>query len=126
MVLSASDLPAIYSLLTNSLSADESVRKPAETALSQLESRPGFCSCLMVVFLIFHILRVFSLNRKSVVYACFYGFSYREFFFVCVCVCFFLFFLLKAVVNAGGDNCQRFSGSCGCSVNGFGVFQEWR
>lgn len=49
MALSASDLPAMYSLLTNSLSADESVRKPAEAALSQSESRPGFCSCLMEV-----------------------------------------------------------------------------
>ncbi|RVW31958.1 hypothetical protein CK203_112775 [Vitis vinifera] len=51
MALSASDLPAMYSLLTNSLSADESVRKPAEAALSQSESRPGFCSCLMVMSL---------------------------------------------------------------------------
>uniref|UniRef100_A0A2P2M4B4 Uncharacterized protein MANES_09G106500 n=1 Tax=Rhizophora mucronata TaxID=61149 RepID=A0A2P2M4B4_RHIMU len=49
MALSASDLPAIYSLLTNSMSGDERVRKPAETALSQLESRPGFCFCLMEV-----------------------------------------------------------------------------
>ncbi|XP_043815485.1 importin-11 isoform X2 [Manihot esculenta] len=49
MALSASDLPAIYSLLTNSMSGDESVRKPAEAALSQSESRPGFCSCLMEV-----------------------------------------------------------------------------
>ncbi|RVW83990.1 hypothetical protein CK203_047348 [Vitis vinifera] len=52
MALSASDLPAMYSLLTNSLSADESVRKPAEAALSQSESRPGFCSCLMVMSLV--------------------------------------------------------------------------
>ncbi|KAJ8753768.1 hypothetical protein K2173_000022 [Erythroxylum novogranatense] len=49
MALSASDLPAIYSLLANSLSGDERVRKPAEAALSQSESRPGFCSCLMEV-----------------------------------------------------------------------------
>ncbi|KAM7265594.1 hypothetical protein ACFE04_003277 [Oxalis oulophora] len=49
MALSASDLPAIYSLLTNSMSQDESVRKPSEAALSQSESRPGFCSCLMEV-----------------------------------------------------------------------------
>jgi hypothetical protein len=48
MALSASDLGTIYSLLTNSMSGDESVRKPAEAALSQFESRPGFCSCLMV------------------------------------------------------------------------------
>lgn len=49
MALSASDLGTIYSLLTNSMSGDESVRKPAEAALSQFESRPGFCSCLMEV-----------------------------------------------------------------------------
>ena len=49
MALSASDLPAMYSLLANSMSGDESVRKPAESALSQSESRPGFCSCLMVL-----------------------------------------------------------------------------
>ncbi|XXG39720.1 hypothetical protein AAC387_Pa01g0606 [Persea americana] len=49
MALSASDLPTIFSLLSNSLSADESIRKPAESALAQCESRPGFCSCLMEV-----------------------------------------------------------------------------
>ncbi|XP_024021108.1 importin-11 [Morus notabilis] len=49
MALSASDLPAIYSLLTNSMSGDESVRKPAEAALAQCEARPGFCSCLMEI-----------------------------------------------------------------------------
>lgn len=49
MALSASDLPAMYSLLANSMSGDENVRKPAESALSQSESRPGFCSCLMVL-----------------------------------------------------------------------------
>ncbi|KAK4268564.1 hypothetical protein QN277_025205 [Acacia crassicarpa] len=49
MALSASDLPAIYSLLTNSMSSDRSIRQPAEDALSQSESRPGFCSCLMEV-----------------------------------------------------------------------------
>ncbi|KAM3382256.1 importin-11 isoform X1 [Capsicum galapagoense] len=49
MALSASDLPAMYSLLTNSLSREQSVRKPAETALAQSENRPGFCSCLMEV-----------------------------------------------------------------------------
>lgn len=48
MALSASDLPAMFSLLSNSLSSDDSVRKPAEAALSQSEARPGFCSCLMV------------------------------------------------------------------------------
>lgn len=49
MALSASDLPAMYSLLTNSLSGEQSVRKPAEAALAQSENRPGFCSCLMEV-----------------------------------------------------------------------------
>ncbi|KAL9230690.1 hypothetical protein vseg_006007 [Gypsophila vaccaria] len=49
MALSASDLPAMYQLLSNSLSADIAVRKPAETALSQSENRPGFCSCLLEV-----------------------------------------------------------------------------
>ncbi|KAJ4704392.1 importin-11-like [Melia azedarach] len=49
MALSVSDLPAIYTLLANSMSGDESIRKPAEAALSQSESRPGFCSCLMEV-----------------------------------------------------------------------------
>ncbi|KAM3325771.1 importin-11 isoform X1 [Capsicum chacoense] len=49
MALSASDVPAMYSLLTNSLSREQSVRKPAETALAQSENRPGFCSCLMEV-----------------------------------------------------------------------------
>ncbi|RID64164.1 hypothetical protein BRARA_E03120 [Brassica rapa] len=49
MALSASDLPAMYSLLANSMSGDENVRRPAEAALAQSESRPGFCSCLMEV-----------------------------------------------------------------------------
>ncbi|KAI8557042.1 hypothetical protein RHMOL_Rhmol05G0303500 [Rhododendron molle] len=49
MALSASDLPTMYTLLANSLSGDQSVRKPAESALAQSESRPGFCSCLMEV-----------------------------------------------------------------------------
>ncbi|KAJ8550734.1 hypothetical protein K7X08_000104 [Anisodus acutangulus] len=49
MALSSSDLPAMYSLLTNSLSVEQTVRKPAETALAQSENRPGFCSCLMEV-----------------------------------------------------------------------------
>ncbi|GAB4833991.1 hypothetical protein Ancab_032243 [Ancistrocladus abbreviatus] len=49
MALSAADLPMMYQLLANSLSGDEGIRKPAEAALSQSESRPGFCSCLMEV-----------------------------------------------------------------------------
>ncbi|KAL6987844.1 hypothetical protein U1Q18_013590, partial [Sarracenia purpurea var. burkii] len=50
MALSASDLPTMYTLLANSLSGDDSLRKPAEAALAQSETRPGFCSCLMVIF----------------------------------------------------------------------------
>ncbi|KAI4302663.1 hypothetical protein MLD38_038384 [Melastoma candidum] len=49
MALSAADLPVIYGMLTNSMSGDVSVRKPAEDALAQFESRQGFCSCLMEV-----------------------------------------------------------------------------
>ncbi|KAL7136202.1 hypothetical protein ABFS83_10G013500 [Erythranthe nasuta] len=49
MALSVSDLPAIYTLLANSLSSDLNVRKPAEDALAEYESRPGFCSSLMEV-----------------------------------------------------------------------------
>ncbi|XAR68794.1 hypothetical protein NMG60_11000162 [Bertholletia excelsa] len=49
MALSAADLPTMYTLLANSLSGDENLRKPAEAALAQSENRPGFCSCLMEV-----------------------------------------------------------------------------
>ncbi|KAI4356029.1 hypothetical protein L6164_000082 [Bauhinia variegata] len=49
MAVSASDLQAIYSLLINSMSSDQQVRKPAEDTLLQSESRPGFCSCLLEV-----------------------------------------------------------------------------
>ncbi|KAL9315300.1 hypothetical protein ACSQ67_016301 [Phaseolus vulgaris] len=49
MALSASDVPAMYSLLANSMSADHRLRSPAEDALAQSESRPGFCSCLLEV-----------------------------------------------------------------------------
>ncbi|XP_072975414.1 uncharacterized protein [Typha angustifolia] len=49
MALSASDVQTMYSLLLNSLSPDESLRKPAEAALSQSESRSGFCSCLLEI-----------------------------------------------------------------------------
>ncbi|KAK9168093.1 hypothetical protein Syun_000233 [Stephania yunnanensis] len=51
MSLSAADLPTIYNLIANSLSQDVSLRKPAEDALSQSESRPGFCSCLMEIIM---------------------------------------------------------------------------
>ncbi|XP_010920803.2 uncharacterized protein [Elaeis guineensis] len=49
MALSASDVQTVYSLLSNSLCSDESLRKPAEAALAQCESRPGFCSCLLEI-----------------------------------------------------------------------------
>ncbi|GAU35098.1 hypothetical protein TSUD_162030 [Trifolium subterraneum] len=49
MALSASDVAAMYSLLANSMSADHRLRGPAEEALAQSESRPGFCSCLLEV-----------------------------------------------------------------------------
>ncbi|KAG0496429.1 hypothetical protein HPP92_001120 [Vanilla planifolia] len=49
MALSASDVQTVYSILSNSLSPDEPVRKPAESALAQCESRPGFCSCLLEI-----------------------------------------------------------------------------
>ncbi|KAG4940904.1 hypothetical protein JHK87_044775 [Glycine soja] len=51
MALSASDVAAMYSLLSNSMSTDHRLRGPAEDALAQSESRPGFCSCLLVTFL---------------------------------------------------------------------------
>ncbi|XP_057824503.2 uncharacterized protein LOC131036604 isoform X2 [Cryptomeria japonica] len=49
MALSTTDLPTLYALLTNALSPDESLRKPAETTLSACENRPGFCSCLLEI-----------------------------------------------------------------------------
>ncbi|KAF1883849.1 hypothetical protein Lal_00038341 [Lupinus albus] len=49
MALSASDVAAMYSLLSNSMNADHLLRRPAEEALAQSESRPGFCSCLIEV-----------------------------------------------------------------------------
>ncbi|KMZ64423.1 putative Importin [Zostera marina] len=49
MALSTADIQAVYSLLSNALSTDDSIRKPAELSLSQCESRPGFCSCLFEI-----------------------------------------------------------------------------
>ncbi|WOH01993.1 hypothetical protein DCAR_0521380 [Daucus carota subsp. sativus] len=49
MALTQADLPTMYTLLSNSLSGDDSLRKPAEAALSQSENRPGFCFCLLEV-----------------------------------------------------------------------------
>nr|CAB3455381.1 unnamed protein product [Digitaria exilis] len=48
MALSAADVSTMYAVLVNSLSADEAARRPAEAALAQCETRPGFCSCLLV------------------------------------------------------------------------------
>ncbi|KAF3786559.1 Importin-11 [Nymphaea thermarum] len=49
MALSMADLPSVFSLLSNALSADPNVRKPAEATLSEFESRPGFCSSLLEI-----------------------------------------------------------------------------
>ncbi|PUZ73576.1 hypothetical protein GQ55_2G485400 [Panicum hallii var. hallii] len=49
MALSAGDVPTMYAVLVNSLSADEAARRPAEAALAQCETRPGFCSCLLEI-----------------------------------------------------------------------------
>ncbi|XP_027348815.1 importin-11 [Abrus precatorius] len=51
MAVSASDVAVMYSLLANSMSADHRLRGPAEDTLAQLESRPGFCSCLLEVIM---------------------------------------------------------------------------
>ena len=48
MALSSTDLVAIYTLLENALSQDDSLRKPAEAAMVSCECRPGFCSILLV------------------------------------------------------------------------------
>ncbi|MED6196256.1 hypothetical protein PIB30_045785 [Stylosanthes scabra] len=47
MAVSGSDVAAMYTLLSNSMSGDQRLRGPAEEALAQSESRPGFCSCLL-------------------------------------------------------------------------------
>lgn len=100
MALTASDLPAIYSLLTNSMSGDEAVRKPAEIALSQSESRPGFCACLMVLFLTSYA-------------------SFQVFFMVILEMLMSLLF-----APLGGCNCEGFGFSSRCAFNGFGIFEE--
>lgn len=95
MALSASDLPTIYSLLTNSMSGDVSLRKPAETALSQSESRPGFCSCLMVSLPIL-LFRVSVMSLVLVMYN------------ACQVTIFINCFRLWREC-AGGDYCEGFS-----------------
>ncbi|RYR61860.1 hypothetical protein Ahy_A04g019098 isoform C [Arachis hypogaea] len=47
MAVSGSDVAALYTLLSNSMNVDQRLRGPAEEALAQSESRPGFCSCLL-------------------------------------------------------------------------------
>jgi hypothetical protein len=46
--LGPSDLPAVFECLRSALSHDPTTQKQAETTLRELESRPGFCSCLAV------------------------------------------------------------------------------
>lgn len=40
----------IFQLLSNAQSSQPRTQKDSETALSQLEAREGFCSCLAVSF----------------------------------------------------------------------------
>uniref|UniRef100_A0A0E0KCF2 Importin N-terminal domain-containing protein n=1 Tax=Oryza punctata TaxID=4537 RepID=A0A0E0KCF2_ORYPU len=49
MALSAGEVPFVYSVLANSLSADAATRQPAEALLAQCEARRGFCSCLLAI-----------------------------------------------------------------------------
>lgn len=56
MELSVDYLPTLFKLMSDALSQDENLRKTADATLSNLESRPGFCSCLLVSASI-HILR---------------------------------------------------------------------
>lgn len=70
MAVSASDVEAMYSLLANSMIADHSLRGPAEEALAQSESRPGFCSCLLVLPLSLS-LRVLNDELRIVFLLCF-------------------------------------------------------
>lgn len=46
--LGPSDLPAVFQCLQSALSHDPSTQKQAEAALREMETRPGFCSCLAV------------------------------------------------------------------------------
>lgn len=72
MAVSASDVEAMYSLLANSMIADHSLRGPAEEALAQSESRPGFCSCLLVLPLSLSLsLRVLNDELRIVFLLCF-------------------------------------------------------
>lgn len=46
--LGPGDLPAVFDCLRSALSHDPATQKQAEAALRELETRPGFCSCLAV------------------------------------------------------------------------------
>ncbi|KAI5060127.1 hypothetical protein GOP47_0024547 [Adiantum capillus-veneris] len=49
MAFSSADLLAVCGLLEKALSQDESLRKPAESALTAGENNPGFCSLLLEI-----------------------------------------------------------------------------
>ena len=46
--LGPQDLQAVFDCLRSALSHDPATQKAAEAALRELETRPGFCSCLAV------------------------------------------------------------------------------
>lgn len=49
MAVQIDDPQSLARLLTDALSQDENLRNPAEAALSEYESRSGFCSCLLEI-----------------------------------------------------------------------------
>lgn len=49
MAVRMDDPQSLVRLLTDALSQDENIRKPAEAGLSEYESRSGFCSCLLEI-----------------------------------------------------------------------------
>ena len=46
--LSSADIPGVLALLNGAISNVSTQQKQAETMLSALEQRQGFCSCLVV------------------------------------------------------------------------------
>ncbi len=54
--LGPGDLPAVFQCLQSALSHEPSTQKQAEAALRELETRPGFCSCLAV-----RVMRMYAL-----------------------------------------------------------------
>lgn len=46
--LGPADVPQLLQVLQGSLSHDASIQKAAEITLRSLETRPGYCSCLLV------------------------------------------------------------------------------